>query len=99
MDRSPIEKFIQLARNVPSDTRVPYAFEKRILARLAGPSSLDFWTLWARVLWRAAIPCLALTLAVGVYASFLHEAPPEDLLSAELEAAVFAPVQIEEETW
>jgi|GraSoiStandDraft_5_1057265.scaffolds.fasta_scaffold512213_2 hypothetical protein len=62
-------KLIAAARsNVPSD-HVPYAFEKRILARLHQPVKLDDWALWSRALWRAAAPCVAVMLLFSAWAS------------------------------
>jgi hypothetical protein len=64
------KKLLSAARSqVPSD-HVPYAFEKRILARLLTPATFDRSAIWARALWRAAAPCVALTLLFGVW-SFL----------------------------
>ena len=61
------QKLLAAARNqLPSD-HVPYAFEKRVLARLLTPATLDYSALWARALWRAAAPCVALTLLFGVW--------------------------------
>lgn len=51
-------KLLAAARkNAPSD-RVPYAFEKRIMARLSKPVVIDVWALWGRGLWRAAAVCV-----------------------------------------
>ena len=47
-------KLIAVARANPPSERVPYAFEKRILARLPAQPMLDRWELWGRALWRAA---------------------------------------------
>jgi len=44
---------------------VPYAFEKRILARLADVQPLDLATLWGRALWRGALACVAVTMIVS----------------------------------
>lgn len=55
-------KLLAAARTTPSDDRVPYAFEKRILARLATQPAMDLSALWARALWRAAVPCVAVTV-------------------------------------
>ena len=61
------QKLLAAARNrLPSD-HVPYAFEKRLLARLLTPATLDHSALWARALWRAAAPCVALTLLFGAW--------------------------------
>ena len=67
------QKLLAAARhNVPSD-HVPYAFEKRIMAHLAARPLPDELVLWGRALWRAAIPCAALVLLIGV-GSFLMPA-------------------------
>ncbi len=64
------KKLIAAARaNVPGD-RVPYAFEKRVMALLASrvaPQNLD---LWVRGLWRAAVSCVAVALLCGAWAVF-----------------------------
>ena len=61
------QKLLSAARAHPPADRVPYAFAKRILARLAPAPVLDLSALWARALWRAAAPCVALTLLLGVW--------------------------------
>ena len=62
------QKLLAAARAHPPGDHVPYAFEKRILACLTAKSAPDHWALWARALWRAAAPCVALTLLFGVWA-------------------------------
>jgi hypothetical protein len=59
-------KLIAVARANPPSDRVPYAFEKRIMARLAGLGETDRWTAWSSLLWRAAAPCLGITLVLSV---------------------------------
>jgi hypothetical protein len=63
-------KLLAAARTNPPGDRVPYAFGKRIMARLKETPALDLSALWARALWRAAAPCVALTVLLGVW-SFL----------------------------
>ena len=63
-------KLIAAARaHAPSD-RVPYAFEKRIMAHLATRPMRDHWELWGRALWRAAAPCVAIMLVLGAWSFF-----------------------------
>lgn len=65
------QKLITAARrHAPSD-HVPYAFEQRIMARLAATPLPDGLALWAQALWRAAVPCLAIVLLAGIGAFFL----------------------------
>ena len=90
-------KLIAAARtDVPSD-RVPYAFEKRILARLAAQPMLDSWELWGRALWRASAPCIAIMLLLGAWALFApqHGGPTNDL-SQQLEQTLLAAVDQEQ---
>lgn len=61
------DKLLAAARAHPPSDQVPYAFEKRILARLRTPPAPDLGALWTRMLWRAAAPCVALTLTIGVW--------------------------------
>jgi hypothetical protein len=61
-------KLIAAARTHPPDDRVPYAFEKRVMALLpAQPVLDDHWTLWSRSLWRAAAGCVAVMLLLGAW--------------------------------
>src|SRR5258708_1302067 len=62
------KRLLVAARNHPPADTVPYAFEKRIMARLGpAPAMADGWTWWARALWRAAVPCVAMTLLLAVW--------------------------------
>lgn len=56
------QKLITAARSRPPSEGVPYAFERRIMARLAPPDPGLFWT---RILWRAAAPCVAVPFLIG----------------------------------
>jgi len=91
--------------NPPGD-RVPYAFGKRILARLKDQPALDLSALWARALWRAAAPCVALTLLLGVW-SFVGDSSNsadaamssgEDF-SQHFEQTLLAAVDESEDVW
>ena len=56
------KKLLAAARANPPGDHVPLAFEKRILANLAAKPVADLAALWARALWRAAVPCVAVTV-------------------------------------
>ncbi len=60
-------QLLAAARSNPPSQRVPLAFEKRILAHLAGYRQQDEYARWAAALWRAAGPCVALMLLLGVW--------------------------------
>ncbi len=53
-------------KHAPSD-RVPFAFEKRIMARIKEAGGVDIWAFWSQALWRAAAPCVALSIALGAW--------------------------------
>jgi hypothetical protein len=63
-------KLIAAARSKPADDRVPLAFAKRIMARLSARPVPDEWALWARALWRAAAPCVAIMLLLSAWSFF-----------------------------
>lgn len=87
------KKLLTAARANPPADRVPLAFEKRVLAHLATKPVIDLATLWSRALWRATVPCLALTLVLVGLALYpagnsssatttATTAAPEDLTTA-----------------
>ena len=67
--RSSDEQFLRFARNLPANEHVPYAFEKRIMARLRDLLTPDPLTLWSRMLWRAVGPCLGVMILVVLFSS------------------------------
>ena len=96
-------KLIAAARANPQSERVPYAFEKRIMASLAARPIADDWALWARALWRAAAPCVAIMLLLGAWSFFDPQgSTPASDLSQELENTLLAAVdqdQTTDSTW
>ncbi len=86
-------KLVATARAYPPSDRVPYAFEKRVMALLAARPAADRWALWARGLWRAAAPCAAIMVMLGVWAWLAPQrsAPASDLSQA-LEQTLLAAV-------
>lgn len=91
------KNLITLARALPPDERVPYAFEKRIMHRLRSAPALDLWGLWSRGLWRAAGPCVAVMLLAGAWAVFSPDAAT--LAEVDLEGAIMAPAELAGEAW
>ena len=86
-------KLMAAARANPPSDRVPYAFEKRIMARLAARPVSDGWELWGRALWRAAAPCVAIMLLLGAWSLFTPQASvPATDLSQDLEQTLLAAV-------
>ena len=96
------QKLLATARANPPGDRVPYAFEKRILARLKKSPVVDLSELWARALWRAAVSCVALTLLLGVW-SFVragnNATTDKEEFSQHFEQTMLAAVDETEEVW
>ncbi len=87
------KKLLAAARaNTPRET-VPYAFEKRIMARLQSLPPVDVWAYWGASLWRAAAPCVAIMLLLGAWTFYSAGASGSmDNHSADLESTVLAPL-------
>ncbi|HEY3913762.1 MAG TPA: hypothetical protein VGN61_04675 [Verrucomicrobiae bacterium] len=94
-------KLIAAARNNPPSDHVPYAFEKRIMNRLAAVPTPNVWALWSAPLWRAALSCIVITVLCGLWSFSAHRsADNTDNFSQDFEAAVVAPVsQHLEDAW
>lgn len=87
------QKLITTARANPPSDHVPYAFAKRIMARLPERLAPDPWASWAHALWRAALLCVAIMLVSTAW-TFLgpnHSAPANDL-SQEFENTLVAAI-------
>ncbi len=100
MNQSELErKLVAAARaDRPSD-RVPYAFEKRIMARLQALPAVDEWGSWARALWKAAAFCVAVMILLGAmsYLGMAGSSSGTDL-SQEFENTVLAAVDQDQST-
>ena len=80
---------VAIAKANPPGDRVPYAFEKRIMARLTAPLPVDSLVLWGRALWRAAAPCVGIVIALGILVAVLKPVgDPTESLSQDLENTV-----------
>jgi anti-sigma-K factor RskA len=88
------KKLIAAARTKVPDDRVPYAFEKRIMAHIAARTGADQWVyFWTRGLWRAAGACVAVAMVFGVVSLFTPVAPDNgNDLSQDFENTLLASV-------
>jgi hypothetical protein len=89
-------KLIAAARAHPPSNQVPYAFEKRIMARLQLRPVLDVWALWARGLWRAAAPCVAVMLLLSAWSVLAPANTPATDLPSAFDNAVLAAAEPEQ---
>jgi len=93
------QKLIAAARTAQPSDRVPYAFEKRIMARLAEAAHIDVLGAWSAALWRAAVPCIAITLLSGAWLLWSGHQQDSSEFSQEFDTAVFASAGSADEAW
>ena len=86
---------IGAARVQTPDEAVPYAFERRIMARLGTGVAPGAWMLWGQALWRAAAACVAFTALLSVWSLW----PIADKEPATLESTVFAEAEQTVDVW
>ena len=100
MKDSRFQSFVEMARALPPVEQVPYAFEKRVLARIREISS-DPWAAWSGLMWRAAVACLMISLGAGLLSASRAEPKAGELVASDLEEVVFAPLHAsaEGELW
>ncbi|MEY4089809.1 MAG: hypothetical protein RJB55_2080 [Verrucomicrobiota bacterium] len=98
------QKLIAAARHQPPSDRVPYAFEKRIMAHLATCPVPDLLTLWGQALSRAAFSYAAVMLLIGASAFYLTSETPAgnpatgSELSQDLQDTLLAAVDLADQT-
>ena len=90
------KKLIAAARrNAPGD-QVPYAFERRVMARLSARPRFDEWTAWVRPLWYGAGVCAAVAVLMSVW-SFEPDADPDlaSYFSQDIEQTILGSDDVE----
>jgi hypothetical protein len=91
-------KLIAAARDNPPSDNVPYAFGKRVLARLAGRPAEDLFGIWGSALWKGAAACAAVT-AISVVLSVWTLQSATDTDDNSFETVVLAGAGQLTETW
>ena len=91
-------KLITAARAIPADERVPYTFEKRVMARLAQGVRVDLLGAWSAALWRGALACLVVTMLSGAWLLWSDQHDNSDF-SHDFDTAVFASAGSGDEVW
>src|SRR5436190_1215884 len=92
------KKLISAARQNPPSERVPYAFERRVLARLAAIPPYDDSALWRWGLWSGAWACVFVALLAGVVSFTPSHACRSDL-QRDLEQTILASVDDIDTAW
>ena len=94
-----MEKLVAAARSSPPGDQVPYAFEKRIMARLATLPKTDEWVWWGRALWRGAAACATVALLLSAWSFLPITGQTTANGPADLEDTVLASVNEADVTW
>ncbi|PWU20921.1 MAG: hypothetical protein C5B50_02910 [Verrucomicrobia bacterium] len=84
------DHLIATARANPPSDAVPYAFETRMLARLRMRPALDHCGQWARALWLAVAPCVAIMALASSLSYFAPAGNGSGDLSQEFENTLLA---------
>lgn len=92
------KKLIAAARRDRPGDRVPYAFEKRVMAHLASAPQAGELQWWGRALWYGAGACAAVALLMSAW-SFAPAEQSWDGLSAALEQTVLVSVDEAASNW
>src|SRR5687768_15612348 len=92
-------KLLAAARAHPSAGHVPYAFEKRIMARLASSQPEDLWSLWGTALWRGAAACLTVALLLAGFAYVQESTHPATNLSQVYDSTVSSAADQLTDSW
>ena len=66
-DDQKLDKLLRIARSIPASDKVPFAFERRIMAQLRKPAPTDPLEVWGRIFWRVAAAGLGVALLVAVW--------------------------------
>jgi hypothetical protein len=92
------QKLITAARAEQPSERVPYAFEKRVMAHITSNSAVDLLGAWSAALWRAAASCVVVSIVACAFViwSGKHQEPD---FSHEFDAAVFASAGSASDVW
>jgi hypothetical protein len=98
------QKLLAAARATPPSDSVPYAFEKRIVARLALDTVADSCAVWARALWVATVPCVAVLIVVASMSASEPDSNSNTRISSEeftadFEQTMLAAVDQSGEVW
>jgi len=102
------KKLLAVAKANPPADRVPLSFEKRVLAHLNAGPAMDVSALWARALWRAVVPCVAITVILAAVAfvpannttvTNITATTSEEDLSQAFEQTLLASSDQPEEVW
>ena len=83
------KKLLAAARRNPPGEQVPFAFEKRIMARLTTTPKPSEWLAWSRSLWFGAAASVAVALLASVWPIQAND-DEDDSFSEGVEQSILA---------
>jgi hypothetical protein len=87
------KKLMAVARANPPSDRVPHAFSRRMMTLISTRPVNDLWAAWAKGLWYAAAPCVAIMLLFSTWAFVQsHKQAPSIDLAQQLNSTLLAAV-------
>lgn len=90
------DKLVAAARSEKPCDKVPFAFEKRVMARIAELPAIEQATEWASALWRSATACLVVAVLSAAWVLVEPAANTGTLdFSDQLENAVLVAVDLD----
>jgi hypothetical protein len=92
-------RLIAAARSRPPAEQVPYAFEKRVMARLGTGAVEDAWSLWGKALWRSAFACMAVAVALSLWSLQANGDTAAGSPDYDLETTMVAPAEQLVDSW
>ncbi|MCD6339212.1 MAG: hypothetical protein J7M29_07535 [Verrucomicrobia bacterium] len=96
------KKLIEAARRIPADERVPYRFERRVMARIQEAGRNEAGTAWAVLWWRTAVSSLALSLLLAFF-SLATRSPAQSSsgtsLAEQFESTMYAAIDDWNGSW
>jgi hypothetical protein len=91
-------KLLEAARRSPPAEHVPYAFERRVMARLTSAPLPNEWLAWTRALWFGAVACTAIAVLAIVWAA-PAAANPDPSFSDGVEDTIMASTDDLDSAW
>jgi anti-sigma-K factor RskA len=88
-------RLMAAARSQAPADQVPYAFEKRVMARLGTVAVEDVWSLWGKALWRSAFASVAVAVALSLWSLQANGDTP----NYDLESTMVAPAEQLVDSW
>jgi hypothetical protein len=93
------QNLIAATKAHPTNERVPYAFEKRVMAHLGRTPRVDLLGWWSRALWRGAAACVGVCILLTAWSILSFHREPLGDFSEALERTILASMNESDHGW